>query len=67
VTGGKLVVEQESEARIKVRIHATTWDGTSEVGTYARRLGPCRQLRGCSANLHEDPFEAREKSGKSLR
>jgi len=32
VNGGKLVVEQESEARITVRIQATSWDGESEVG-----------------------------------
>jgi hypothetical protein len=44
VNGGKLVVEQESEARITVRIQATTWDGTSEVGTIeidlAKHLDP---------------------------
>lgn len=32
MNGGKLVVEQESEARITVRIQATSWDGESEVG-----------------------------------
>jgi len=32
VNGSKLVVEQESEARITVRIQATSWDGASEVG-----------------------------------
>ena len=32
MSGGKLVVEQESEARITVRIQTTLWDGVSEVG-----------------------------------
>ena len=32
MNGPKLVVEQESEARITVRIQATSWDGASEVG-----------------------------------
>ena len=32
MSGGKLVVEQDSESRITVRIQATTWDGASEVG-----------------------------------
>ena len=32
MSAGKLVVEQDSESRITVRIHATSWDGSSEVG-----------------------------------
>lgn len=44
MNGGKLVVEQESEARITVRIQATSWDGESEVGRIeidlARHLDP---------------------------
>ncbi len=44
MSGGKLVVEQESEARITVRIQATSWDGETEVGRIeidlARHLDP---------------------------
>ena len=32
MSAGKLVVEQNSESRITVRIQATSWDGASEVG-----------------------------------
>ena len=30
VNGARLITEQESEARITVRIETTSWDGTSE-------------------------------------
>ena len=49
VSSGKLIVEQESEARVTVRIQTISWDGACEVGQIeidlARHLDPRVSIR----------------------